>query len=100
MEDSLQIKNTQGDIEFVSVDPQAQLVKTTKNQVAIKFNDIAIGDFIIAMGSVNAIPTSPENQNQGVLLAKRILVPNPLEDPEKFILEELQSIQKRFLQSS
>jgi hypothetical protein len=82
-ENSLQIKNTEGDIQFISVEGDVQIVKTTKNQVTIKFNDIAIGDFIVAMGIINATPTSSEKENKGVLLAKRILVTNPLKDPDR-----------------
>src|SRR3989344_2310985 len=86
--DTLQIKNSGGEIQLVSVDVDAtnfvQINKTTKK---IKFDDIAIGDFIIAMGY--------RNGNE-VLEAKRILSTLPIEPPKrKIVMGNIINIEKK-----
>lgn len=85
VENSLQIKDTKGEIELISVDPDAQFIKIGKTQTNIKFTDVAIGDFIIAMGIVNANPTTADTQNKGVLTAKRVLVTSSIDTPTRKI---------------
>ena len=79
LETSLQIKNALGEIQLISVDSEnVDFVKTSKSQTTIKYNDLAIGDFIIAMGFAT-------NSN-GVLAAQRILVSPQLEAPKREIV--------------
>jgi len=79
LETSLQIKNALGEIQLISVDSEnVDFVKTSKSQTTIKYNDLAIGDFIIAMGFAT-------NSN-GVLAAQRILVSPQLETPKREIV--------------
>src|SRR3972149_3789509 len=79
LETSLQIKNTFGEIQLISVDIESvDFVKTGKSPTSIEYNDLAIGDFIIAMGFAT-------NSN-GVLAAQRILVSPPLEQPNRSII--------------
>ncbi len=73
-QDSLQIKNTLGEIKLASIEDNASFVKLSKSSEKISFADIAIGDFVVAMGFL-----PPENKKD-VLLAKRILVTDPPED--------------------
>lgn len=70
---TIQIKNMSSQIEQISVGTEGLAVinaKGTTNKT-VKLTDIAIGDFIVAMGYVNG--------NQ-VLDAQRILITNPLEE--------------------
>src|SRR3989344_60915 len=79
LETSIQIKNALGEIQLISVDSEnVDFVKTGKSQTTIKYNDLAIGDFIIAMGFAT-------NSN-GVLAAQRILVSPPFEQPNRSII--------------
>ena len=61
-------------IQQVSTQPETSYASTRKNAKAVGLSDIAIGDFIIAMGLVNG---------NEVLNAKRILVTDPLEVPNR-----------------
>jgi len=67
-QDSLQIKNVDGEIQLISVDTQTtSFVKITKTQSSIKYTDIAIGDYIVAMGFAA----------DATLTSKRILITQP-----------------------
>jgi hypothetical protein len=70
---TIQIKNTVSQIQQISVGSDGITVVNTKgtNNKAVKLTDVAIGDFIVAMGYVNG--------NQ-VLEAQRILITDPLID--------------------
>lgn len=70
---TIQIKDTESQIQQISTTDSgitAVNIKGTNNKT-IKISDIAIGDFIAAMGYVNT---------ESVLKAQRILVTDPIED--------------------
>lgn len=68
-EDSLQIRNTAGEIQLISVLPEdVSFVKLNDKSSLIKYDDVAIGDFLAALGFQNG---------NGVLAAKRIIVTSP-----------------------
>jgi len=72
---TIQIKDTESQIQQISVGGGTPTVVDTKatNNKQIKLSDIAIGDFIVAMGYINS--------NQ-VLSAQRILVTDPLSNSQ------------------
>jgi hypothetical protein len=72
---TIQIKDTVSQIQQISVGTDGITVVNTKgtNNKTVKLTDIAIGDFIVAMGYVNG--------NQ-VLVAQRILITDPLQEPK------------------
>jgi len=60
-----------GEIQQISIDEEeTTFVKIAKNTTTVSFSDVAIGDFIIAMGYKNG---------NGVLEAERVLITTPLE---------------------
>ncbi len=60
-----------GEIQQISVDEDGTtFVKIAKSTTTVSFSDVAIGDFIIAMGYKNG---------NGVLEAERVLITTPLE---------------------
>lgn len=77
-DDTIQIKNLKGEIQQISVNPDTtNFIKTTGNAAkVIKKTDLAIGDFIIAMGT----------KNGSVLNASRILVADPVTASKRKIL--------------
>src|SRR3990167_3654396 len=84
-ETSVQIKSHTGEIKLLSVtDDGATFVKTTgKANQNVEFADMAIGDYIIAMGFVN------ENE---VLETKRILITNAEASTRNAILSAVTQI--------
>lgn len=71
---TIQIKTTDSQIEQIAIggdDISVVNTKGTSNKI-IKLNDIAIGDFIVAMGYING---------KQVLIAQRILVTDPVISP-------------------
>jgi hypothetical protein len=70
---TIQIKNSESQIEQIAMGDDGISVIDTKGKVnkQVKTSDIAIGDFIVAMGYVNG---------DHVLHAQRILITDPLED--------------------
>ncbi|OGM21094.1 hypothetical protein A2714_02075 [Candidatus Woesebacteria bacterium RIFCSPHIGHO2_01_FULL_38_9] len=83
-EGSLQIKNSDGLIQLVSINSQeVSFVKVGKTTSTIKFGDLAIGDHVVAMGfsAVNGTP-GVKNGNS-VLEAKRVLVTEALQTPKR-----------------
>jgi hypothetical protein len=71
---TIQIKTPEAQIEQIAIGSDGITVVNTKgtNNKQVKITDIAIGDFIVAMGYPNG--------NQ-VLQAQRILITDPIEDP-------------------
>jgi hypothetical protein len=68
-ETTLQVKTEQGEILQVSAATDTDFVKNLDNKsTTIKLTDLAIGDYVVAMGTTNG---------NKVLEAKRILVTNP-----------------------
>ena len=77
-QDSLQVKDEGDEIQLVSVNPEnVSFAKVSKSTSTISFNDIAIGDFIVAMGLKNG---------NNVLTAVRILVAEPPETPNRRVI--------------
>ena len=72
-DNTIQIKTLGGEIQLISLDKEnATFIKMTKDVTKeIKFNDIAIGDFIVAMGTKNG---------NGILHATRVLITDPLKE--------------------
>lgn len=72
---TIQIKSLDSQIEQIAIGGDGITALNTKgtNNKTIKLTDIAIGDFIVAMGYVNA---------NEVLNAQRILVTDPVTEPE------------------
>ena len=68
-EGTVQIKTQEGEIEQLSIAQDASVIKTGKTNKEVKLTDIAIGDFIVAMGFKNG---------NGVLETKRILISSSL----------------------
>ena len=80
-------------IQQVAIDDQTTFVKAGKTTKEIEPAEVAIGDFIIAMGFQNQNGTN-EDEN-GVLSAKRILVSDPVEITKRTaILGQITEIQK------
>jgi hypothetical protein len=83
-------KENAGEIQQISVDEENTVfVKITKDTTSVKFSDLAIGDFIIAMGYKNG---------NGVLEGKRILITTAVEPTtRKAVFGEPSEIAKRSL---
>lgn len=71
---SIQIRNDKGTIEQISVSDTTSYVKTGKTQSDIKFTDVAIGDFVAALGSISS---------KDLMQATRIIVTQPVNDTRK-----------------
>lgn len=76
-ENTLQIKTDTGEIKQSSVSSDTVFVKIDKTTKEIKFSDVAIGDFIVAMGLKNG---------DAVLEAKRIIITTPPLEPKRKVL--------------
>jgi hypothetical protein len=71
---TIQIKSSESQIRQVSVkDDSVSVIKSGTVNKAVKLSDIAIGDFIVAMGYINS---------NTVLNAQRILITNPVTEPK------------------
>lgn len=70
---TIQLKSSEGEIKQVSTDNQSVTVVNAKgtNNKTVKLTDIAIGDFIVAMGYINS---------SSVLSAQRILIVDPVKE--------------------
>ena len=84
-ESTLQIKADLGEIQQVSVDEEkSTIVNVGKTNKEIKFADLAIGDYIIAMGFKNG---------NNILEAKRVLVTTaPEEQKRRAVFGEVKTI--------
>lgn len=75
---TIQIKTQAGQIQQVSANPDSlTVIKVGKTNKEIKLTDIAIGDFIVALGFKNG---------NNVLDARRILTMSPLTEPGILLL--------------
>ncbi|MBI4153456.1 hypothetical protein HY503_00440 [Candidatus Woesebacteria bacterium] len=74
LENTLQIKSGAGEIEQLSVSSETSVLKTGKTPKEVKLTDVAIGDYIVAMGFKNG---------NGVLDTKRILISSPIESTNR-----------------
>lgn len=74
---NIQIKALSGEIKQIAVSNDASFINTLKNNAEVKLNDLAIGDYIVAMGF-----TSSQNtiNNSKVLDGKRILISKTFEE--------------------
>jgi hypothetical protein len=72
---TIQIKSLESEIKQISTADDGVTVVNSKGTTSkiVKLTDIAIGDFIVAMGYVNS---------NSVLLAQRILITNPISEPK------------------
>jgi hypothetical protein len=97
-EDTLQIKNLKGEIQFISVNADKSSFQSVgKTSRAIKFDDVGLGDFVVAMGFQK---TDGVGQNNGnfVLEAKRVLVTEEIGPPvRKITFGEVVNIEKKIL---
>lgn len=92
-ESALQIKTASGEIRQAAPNKDVTVIKTTKTSTGstkiqeVKLADVAIGDFIVAMGFKNG---------SGVLDARRILVIPALEEPmRKIVTGKITAISKK-----
>jgi len=77
-EGTLQIKTDSGEIKQISADRKlVSVIKVVKEPAKVNFSDIAIGDYIVAMGVTNG---------NHVLQGKRILIIPPLVIPPYQVL--------------
>lgn len=74
---SLQVRILSGEIGQVTVAEGADLVKVNDDSESIEFSDLAIGDFIVAMGF--------KGENE-VLITSRLLVTDPVDAPSIQVL--------------
>ena len=66
---NLQIKGSNGNILQVSINGVTKLINTLKKNIEVKETDLAIGDYIVAMGIAGA---------NKVMATDRILITSPL----------------------
>ena len=81
---TIQIKDENGDIKQISLLEDTKFINTLKKNIEVKSTDLAIGDYIIAMGFVNG---------NKVLKTQRLLITSPIEEnkfeAKKITIEEL-----------
>jgi hypothetical protein len=77
LKETLQLKNLSGEIKQAATDDNTSYVSYVNTKKEIQFSDIAIGDFIVAMGFRNG---------NGVLKTKRVLVTSPPLKPERKVV--------------
>jgi len=81
---SLQIKDVQGKIELVSVLDTTHYSKIdSRGETDIKFTDIAIDDYISALGTFGSAE---------VLNARRVILSSPITDDRKIMIGEIKGI--------
>lgn len=84
---TLQIKNSSGEIQQMSVQAGSIIVKVGKESKEVRFSDIAIGDFVVGMGY--------KNGNE-ILEVKRILITDPLKEfSTKTVLGKVSAVDKK-----
>ncbi len=87
---TIQIKTSESQIKQISTDIIATtVVKTGTVNKTVKLADIAIGDFIVAMGYVNS---------SSVLSAQRILISSPVTEPKvEAVLAKVTTVSKKVI---
>ena len=87
---TIQIKPDKGGILQTSVDENTKYINGLKKNIEIKQSDLAIGDFIVAIGRTNG---NGAVMNSKVLKTERILITSPLSENkievEKIEIEKL-----------
>lgn len=85
LSNAIQVKSDNGEIKQISYNDDTVFVNTNKKNVLVKPEDLAIGDYIVALGLANG----------KVLGSKRILISNPISENEYQIISgNIQSIIK------
>lgn len=77
VEDTFQVRTASGEIKQAETADETSYVNIIDDPEEIEFGDVAIGDFIVAMGFRNG---------NGVLDTKRVLVTTQLEAPQRSIV--------------
>lgn len=78
-EGSIQIKSDSSEIKQISaLEESITVINSKQKNKEVKLSDIAIGDYIVAMGYPTSISGNGASQ---VLSAQRILITDPVEDP-------------------
>jgi hypothetical protein len=87
-EDTLQIQNDSGEIQLISINPDsASFAKIDKKTASADYDDIGIGDYIIAMGFANG---------NDVLEAKRVVITSQPESSDiEVLLGTVDAIDKK-----
>jgi len=88
---TIQIKTASSDINQISVSPDSTTVVNTTGTISktVKTTDIAIGDFVVALGYING---------NSVLTAQRILITNAITAPNLTVNEaKVSSVTKKIL---
>ena len=85
---SIQIESIRGVIELISVSDVTHFTKLDKSETEIKFIDLAIGDFVFALGTFG---------NSEVLNARRVILTSPPTDKRSIIVGKVVSNAKRTL---
>ena len=85
---TIQIKTMDGEIKQISTSSDnITVIKSNPSTKTVKLTDIAIGDFIVAMGYINS---------SSVLSAQRILITDPVTEPKvKAKIGNLSDIDKK-----
>lgn len=82
--EAIQIKNDKGEIKQISVNTNTKFINTLKKNIEVKVTDLAIGDYIVAIGIVSV---------NKVMSSERILITSPLIENkiavEKITIEKL-----------
>ncbi|KKP48009.1 MAG: hypothetical protein UR39_C0002G0112 [Candidatus Woesebacteria bacterium GW2011_GWA1_33_30] len=82
--ETIQIKDPQGEIKQASTEKDTKYINILKKNVEVKSTDLAIGDYIVAMGFING---------NKVLKTKRILITSPMEEnkfeAKKIVIETI-----------
>lgn len=96
---TLQIKNMQGEIQFISiVTDDTAFLSVGKTSKEIEYDEVAIGDFVIAMGYISDETESGTENGNSVLEAKRVLVTEEIGAPErKITFGNVMGIEKNIL---
>jgi hypothetical protein len=76
-ESGLQIRTQSGEISQVSLAGTTSYANIVKDSQEVKFEDIALGDFVAALGTLN---------DNDLLIAQRVLVTLPPSDEEEFTI--------------
>ena len=76
-ESSLQIRNSSGEISQVALSDSTTYASTVQTTEDISFDDLAIGDFVAAIGQMD---------DMDVLNANRVIVSGPLEESEDVVV--------------
>lgn len=84
---TLQIKASSGEIQQMSVLPDATVVKVGKESKEVKFPDIAIGDFVVGMGY--------KNENNILEVSRVLITEQPKEFSVKVVIGKVSSVDKK-----